>query len=213
MAGKSRIPMETQQAIATEYSAGARTGDLALKYGFNRATILDIARRNGCKMRGQHYQSGRPKMKTEHLHAEVIRLRDLGWSQQKIGAEIGVSQAIVSRALRKLGRPTFTGAINHGNWKGGKTETSNGYIAVFGGDFPEMQDTQGYTLEHRLVMARHLGRALTNRETVHHINGDRQDNRIENLQLRQGKHGAGAVFRCRCCGSFDIESIKIAEVE
>jgi hypothetical protein len=210
MSGKSRIPMETQQAIAAEYSAGARTGDLALKYGYNRKTITFIASRHGCKMRDQHYQSGRPKMKTEHLHAEVSRLRDLGLSQQKIGAELGVSQAIVSRALRKLGRPTFTGATNHGNWKGGKVATSGGYTAVFGGDFPEMIDTQGYTLEHRLVMARHLGRALTKHETVHHINGDRQDNRLENLQLRQGKHGAGAVFRCKCCGGFDIESTKIA---
>ena len=64
----------------------------------------------------------------------------------------------------------------------GKTIYHNGYVYLYCPRYPNATKT-GYIKEHRYIMEQHLGRYLTKDEVVHHINGDKKDNRIENLQL------------------------------
>ena len=74
-------------------------------------------------------------------------------------------------------------------WKGG-FYYKDGYKYIVQSDHRNVR-SNGYVIEHRLVMEEHLGRYLTPDETVHHKNGIRDDNRIENLELWTGNHPNG----------------------
>jgi hypothetical protein len=78
----------------------------------------------------------------------------------------------------------FKSGPEHKRWKGGRTRAKRDndyYVRVRKPNHPYAQN--GYVYEHRLVMEKHLGRYLTPKEDVHHINGIKHDNRIENLEL------------------------------
>lgn len=70
----------------------------------------------------------------------------------------------------------------HFNYKGGFYYDKSGYKKVRDVGNPDA-DSDGFIFEHRLVVARHIGRRLSRDEIVHHINEDKTDNRIENLQI------------------------------
>ena len=111
---------------------------------------------------------------------------------QAIARLIHRRNAVACECVRKLGKPRglyerFKGKDNP-NWRGGKRKNGFGYIDIWiPPDSPYMsmcrRGNQNYIVEHRLVMAQHIGRCLDRFEIVHHLNGVRDDNRLSNLAL------------------------------
>ena len=155
-------------------------------------------------------------MKEWQTRSETIKaMYAEGKSLREIAAHYGRSIQYPKRILERIGVPIRPphGHEFHKQYRGGRVEAGQGYWKQkIAEDDPmaSMRDKRhGYVKEHRLVMARSLGRPLRDTETVHHINGDRSDNRLENLQLRQGKHGKHAAMRCNACGSHDVSPARL----
>lgn len=86
-----------------------------------------------------------------------------------------------------------------------KKEKQGKYMFVIDPSHP-MADKRGRILEHRYLMAAHIGRPLSSDEIVHHINGNGFDNRVENLELmKRGEHtkihrpSEIILFKCPKC--------------
>lgn len=108
------------------------------------------------------------------------------------------------------------GAKN-GMWKGGRSVASNGYVLIRVGKDHHLSDSRGYAYEHKLVAEEKLSRRLEPGEIPHHVNGDKTDNRPENIEVmpshahhmnahakRRDKRRAGELnpeITCACgCG-------------
>ena len=101
-------------------------------------------------------------------------------------------------------------------WKGGRTHDGK-YILIRSVGHPRAKFNGKYVAEHVLVMEKHIGRFLFPNEIVHHINENKKDNRIENLQLmtrseHMKKHNPkirGKIGVCSECGKTKpIDAIK-----
>lgn len=181
--------------VARRYAAGERTRSLGREYKIGAETVRKIAVRSGIPIfaRGNRRREFSPEQV-----AEMARLWREGYSQSEIGVRFRAHQSFISAVLRRAGLAKsdsyYAKAERHGSWKGGRTIAAGGYVRVLvNGSDPMvvMGNNSNYVLEHRLVMARHLGRPLLPTETVHHKNGKRDDNRLENLELWASRHPHG----------------------
>ena len=154
----------------------------------------------------KYIQLGDKQWLEEQLKTKSIHLvsKDIGCSYSAViyaikKLSIKVIGGVKERRLNKDRSKNVSIALNKkypngrfgelaANWRGGKRRcgTKMAYVAVLSHGHP-FSDGDGYVMEHRLVMEKHLGRLLDPKEIVHHKNGIKHDNRLENLELVESR--------------------------
>jgi hypothetical protein len=211
------VTEEDWQQMIEEYSRGIGLMKIGRPRHVSVARIEREFRQRGILLRDVH---NRYLPLTQEEIQDVVARYKRHETQVQIASVYNVGITTVKRAVKAGGVPLRDAYwqgdhTKHPRWKGGLPyKGCNGYLEVF---IPPdhwlkpYENHKGRMLQHRFVMAESLGRPLTRTESVHHINGDRTDNRLENLQLRQSKHGPGAAMVCACCGSHNIVYVPIAD--
>jgi transposase len=200
------VPLDKEAEIVTKYRGGATYSGLAKEYDISESSIRECIERSGFlqKRRG-------PTLKVDEEMADAIhRLFKKNCTVDLISGLLGVGRNTVRKSLRNSG-VEYIGRRK----KSQRYVQKSGYALVLLDEkerqiFSSMCNAYGYVLEHRHVVAKSIGRSLEDHETVHHKDGDKLNNKIENLQLMSGRHGKGVALRCRCCGSIDIQAEEIA---
>lgn len=126
------------------------------------------------------------------------KLYELYHTQRLNATEIGVMYSCGASTVRRKaeefgickgkGKARVPRGADHWSWRGGKHEDGRGYIRLRMPGHPNA-NKNGYVLEHRYVAAEQLGRPLASTEEVHHIDGNKHNNKPDNLiVVPKGEH-------------------------
>ena len=144
------------------------------------------------------------------------------YTYRQIKEKTGLHNTLVKKILLNMGltedslqRRRVPSGRASSNWKTGRYVDENNYVRIRlerDHKFNIMANSSGCVFEHRLVMAEHIGRPLLHHETVHHKNGDRQDNRIENLELWSKMQPPGQSVQDKIDFAIEVLSIYRPEI-
>ncbi len=212
------FPKELYREVCERYLAGESASELAISYGRSHHTITRVLRKNDVSIRNTRMGNFTDEEKLlilgEWENGVALRL-----IREKYQTSVPILKQLIGGAGYNLNREAKLGPKNH-QWRGGRRVSSQGYILVWADPNHPFYESmsQGktdrtgarYFSKHRIVMAEFLNRSLEAREQVHHMDGNRSNNEIENLQLRTtGNHGPGQCAKCKNCGSQEIEYLKL----
>ena len=128
-------------------------------------------------------------------YQQLLEISNSDSNYAELGKKYNVNEKTIRRNLKEYNlkkvKSIRVGKYKHLNrfgnkapdWKGGRFK-GFGYIFVYQPTHP-YHNKKGYVKRSRLIMEQHLGRYLKPNEVIHHINGIKDDDKIENLELFQ----------------------------
>lgn len=186
-------PLSTEELKKMYHGEDLTLEEVAERIGCKSAiTVRKLFRERGIDTNRNQQRSLQTRKGMTHDDFKLYLIAEYETKEKslnQIAENLNITQAALRRYFRKYGIPfrdanvarSMISGESHPRWRGGKA-VHNGYIEVYDPNHPSARSRK-YVYEHILVMEEHLGRYLEKGEVVHHINGNKQDNRLSNLQL------------------------------